>query len=136
MVKPIMKDVFFLQQKSEPATKADEQVVQDLLDTLKANEAGCVGMAANMIGVKKRIIVVNVGFMNIPMINPMIVKKSGAYETEEGCLSLVGVRKTTRYREIEVEFWDVSWKKQRQKYSGWIAQIIQHECDHLDGIII
>lgn len=136
MVKPIMKDVFFLQQKSEPATKADEQVVQDLLDTLKANEAGCVGMAANMIGVKKRIIVVNVGFMNIPMINPMIVKKSGAYETEEGCLSLVGVKKTTRYREIEVEFWDASWKKQRQKYSGWIAQIIQHECDHLDGIII
>ena len=136
MVKPIMKDVFFLQQKSEPATKADEQVVQDLLDTLKANEAGCVGMAANMIGVKKRIIVVNVGFMNIPMINPMIVEKSGAYETEEGCLSLVGVRKTTRYREIEVEFWDASWKKQRQKYSGWIAQIIQHECDHLDGIII
>ena len=131
-----MKDVFFLQQKSEPATKADEQVVQDLLDTLKANEAGCVGMAANMIGVKKRIIVVNVGFMNIPMINPMIVEKSGAYETEEGCLSLVGVRKTTRYREIEVEFWDASWKKQRQKYSGWIAQIIQHECDHLDGIII
>lgn len=136
MIKPIMKDVFFLQQKSEPATKADEQVVQDLLDTLKANEAGCVGMAANMIGVKKRIIVVNVGFMNIPMINPMIVKKSGAYEAEEGCLSLVGVRKTTRYREIEVEFWDASWKKQRQKYSGWIAQIIQHECDHLDGIII
>lgn len=136
MVKPIVKDVFFLQQKSELATKADEQVVQDLLDTLKANEAGCVGMAANMIGVKKRIIVVNVGFMNIPMINPMIVKKSGAYETEEGCLSLVGVRKTTRYREIEVEFWDASWKKQRQKYSGWIAQIIQHECDHLDGIII
>ena len=136
MVKPIMKYVFFLQQKSEPATKADKQVVQDLLDTLKANEAGCVGMAANMIGVKKRIIVVNVGFMNIPMINPMIVKKSGAYETEEGCLSLVGVRKTTRYREIEVEFWDASWKKQRQKYSGWIAQIIQHECDHLDGIII
>ena len=136
MVKPIMKDVSFLQQKSEPTTKADEQVVQDLLDTLKANEAGCVGMAANMIGVKKRIIVVNVGFMNIPMINPMIVKKSGAYETEEGCLSLVGVRKTTRYREIEVEFWDASWKKQRQKYSGWIAQIIQHECDHLDGIII
>ena len=136
MVKPIMKDVSFLQQKSEPTTKADEQVVQDLLDTLKANEAGCVGMAANMIGVKKRIIVVNVRFMNIPMINPMIVKKSGAYETEEGCLSLVGVRKTTRYREIEVEFWDASWKKQRQKYSGWIAQIIQHECDHLDGIII
>lgn len=136
MVKPIMKDVFFLNQKSEPATKADHQVIQDLLDTLKANEAGCVGMAANMIGVRKRIIVVNMGFMNVPMINPVITKKTGAYETEEGCLSLEGVRSTTRYREIEVEFFDAGWKKQKQKYSGWIAQIIQHECDHLEGIII
>lgn len=136
MVRPIMKDVFFLSQKSESATKADDAVVQDLLDTLKANEAGCVGMAANMIGVKKRIIVVNIGFMNLPMLNPVITKKSGAYETEEGCLSLTGVRKTTRYQEIEVEYFDRNWKKQRQKYSGWIAQIIQHECDHLEGIII
>lgn len=136
MVKPIMKDIFFLGQKSEPATKDDQQVVQDLLDTLKANEAGCVGMAANMIGVKKRIIVVNMGVMNIAMINPVIVRKSGAYETEEGCLSLTGVRKTTRYQDIEVEFQDSNWKKQRQKYSGWIAQIIQHECDHLEGVII
>lgn len=136
MVKPIMKDVFFLNQKSEPATRKDMQVVQDLLDTLKANEAGCVGMAANMIGIKKRIIAVNMGFVNVPMINPEIVKKSGAYETEEGCLSLTGVRKTTRYQEIEVEFYDTGWKKQRQKYSGWTAQIIQHECDHLEGIII
>ena len=136
MVKPIMKDVFFLSQKSELATKEDMQVVQDLLDTLKANEAACVGMAANMIGVRKRIIVVNMGFVNIPMINPVITKKSGAYETEESCLSLTGVRKTTRYEEIEVEFFDAGWKKQTQKYSGWIAQIIQHECDHLEGIII
>ena len=136
MVKPIMKDVFFLSQKSEPATKEDMQVVQDLLDTLKANEAACVGMAANMIGVRKRIIVVNMGFVNIPMINPVITKKSGAYETEESCLSLTGVRTTTRYEEIEVEFFDAGWKKQTQKYSGWIAQIIQHECDHLEGIII
>lgn len=136
MVKPIMKDIFFLGQKSEPATKDDQQVVQDLLDTLKANEAGCVGMAANMIGVKKRIIAVNMGVINIAMINPIIVRKSGAYETEEGCLSLTGVRKTTRYQDIEVEFQDSNWKKQRQKYSGWIAQIIQHECDHLEGIII
>ena len=136
MVKPIMKDVFFLNQKSEPATKADQQVVQDLLDTLKANEKGCVGMAANMIGVKKRIIAVNMGFLNIPMINPVIVKKTGVYETEEGCLSLTGVRKTTRYQEIEAEFYDANWKKQKQKYSGWNAQIIQHECDHLEGIII
>lgn len=136
MVKPIMKDIFFLNQKSEPATKADMQVVQDLLDTLKANEAGCVGLAANMIGVKKRIIAVSMGFVNVAMLNPVITKKSGAYETEEGCLSLTGVRKTTRYQEIEVEYFDQSWKKHKQKYTGWIAQIIQHECDHLEGIII
>jgi len=136
MVQPIMKDVFFLAQKSEPATQEDNQVVTDLLDTLKANRAGCVGMAANMIGVKKRIIAVNMGMMDVAMINPMIVKKSGAYQTEEGCLSLTGVRETTRYQNIEVEFYDTNWKKQRQKFSGWIAQIIQHECDHLEGIII
>lgn len=136
MVKPIVKDILFLQQKSEPATKADKQVVQDLLDTLKANEAGCVGMAANMIGVKKRIIVVNMGIINVPMINPVILKKTGPYETEEGCLSLAGMRKTIRYQEIEVEFWDANWEKQRKTYSGWIAQIIQHECDHFEGIII
>ena len=136
MVRPIMKDIFFLNQKSEPATKADMQVVVDLLDTLKANEAACVGMAANMIGVKKRIIAVNMGVMNVPMINPVIVKKSGAYETEEGCLSLTGSRPATRYQEIEVEYLDAGWNRKRQKFSGWIAQIIQHECDHLEGIII
>ncbi len=136
MIKPIMKDIFFLNQPSEPATKADLQIAQDLLDTLKANEAGCVGMAANMIGIRKRIIAVNMGIMNVAMFNPVIVKKSGAYETEEGCLSLIGVRKTTRYTDIEVEFYDMSWNKHVQKYSGWIAQIIQHECDHLEGIII
>jgi len=136
MIKPICKDVLLLGQKSEPATKEDMQVVRDLLDTLKANETRCVGMAANMIGVKKRIIVVNAGFMNVAMINPVIVKKTGAYETEEGCLSLIGVRKTTRYETIEVEYTNMNWMKQRQRYSGWIAQIIQHECDHLEGIII
>lgn len=136
MVRPVMKDIFFLNQKSEPATKADKQVAEDLLDTLKANEAGCVGMAANMIGVKKRIIVVSMGFAYITMINPVIVKKFGAYETEEGCLSLVGVRRTTRYKDIEVDFQDMNFKKQHQKYSGWIAQIIQHEIDHCEGIVI
>lgn len=136
MVRPICKDVLLLSQKADPATEADMQVAQDLLDTLKANEAGCVGMAANMIGVKKSIIAVNMGFMNVAMINPVIKKKSGAYGTEEGCLSLIGVRKTTRYREIEVEYLDMNWKKQRSKYTGWIAQIIQHECDHLNGVII
>ena len=136
MVKPIMRDVFFLNQKSEPAMKEDIQTAVDLLDTLKAHEDGCVGMAANMIGVKKCIIAVNMGFLNVEMLNPKIVKKSGKYETEEGCLSLEGVRKCTRYQEIEVEYEDMNFKKQRQKYSGWTAQIIQHECDHLEGIII
>lgn len=136
MIRSVMKDVIFLNQKSEPATEADKQVVQDLLDTLKANEAGCVGMAANMIGVRKRVIAVSMGFANIAMINPVIVKKSGAYETEEGCLSLTGVRKATRYKDIEVEFQDINFNKQCQKFSGWIAQIIQHEIDHCDGIVI
>jgi len=136
MIREVCRDVLFLSQKSEPATKDDMQVVQDLLDTLKANEAGCVGMAANMIGVKKRIIAVNMGFLNVAMLNPVIVKRIGAYETEEGCLSLTGVRKTTRYQEIEVEYYDVNWKRQRGKFTGWTAQIIQHECDHLEGIII
>ncbi len=136
MIRPICRDVLFLSQKSEPAAEADKNVIQDLLDTLKANEAGCVGLAANMIGVKKRIIVVSMGFGNVAMINPLIVKRSGPFETEEGCLSLIGTRKTTRYTDIEVEFQDSDWKKQKQKYSGWIAQIIQHEIDHCDGIII
>ena len=136
MIKPIVKDVFFLGQKSAEATKEDLPVGQDLQDTLNANRERCVGMAANMIGVKKRIIIVNIGFMNVVMYNPVILKKDTPYETEEGCLSLEGVRKTTRYQNIEVEYQDVSWKKQRQKFSGWTAQIIQHEVDHLSGIII
>ena len=131
-----MHDVLFLGQKSEPATQADKQVAIDLLDTLKAHEEGCVGMAANMIGVRKRIIAVNMGFMNVAMFNPKIVKRNGKYETEEGCLSLDGVRKCVRYQEIEVEYEEINFKRQRQKYSGWTAQIIQHECDHLNGIII
>lgn len=136
MVKPIMKDVLFLKQRSEPATKDDMSVVTDLLDTLKAHEDGCVGMAANMIGINKRIIAVNMGFMNIAMLNPVIVKKANPYQTQEGCLSLIGIRDTTRYQDIEVEYFDINWNKQKQKFTGWIAQIIQHECDHLEGIII
>ena len=136
MIKDIMKDPLFLAQKSTDATKADQQVVVDLLDTLRANLNHCVGMAANMIGVNKAIIAVNMGFMNVAMFNPKIVKRNGKYETEEGCLSLDGVRKCVRYQEIEVEYEDINFKRQRQKYSGWTAQIIQHECDHLNGIII
>ena len=136
MVKPIMRALFFLRQKAEKATKGDFPVAIDLLDTLKAHEDGCVGMAANMIGVNKAIIAVNMGFMNVAMFNPRIVKKSGSYRTEEGCLSLIGVRPCTRYQEIELEYQDMNWKKQRQKYTGWIAQIIQHEIDHCNGIVI
>ena len=116
MIRPIMRDCLFLKKKAVPATKNDMQAVQDLLDTLKANEADCVGMAANMIGVNKRIIAVNMGFVNIAMLNPMIVSKKEPYEAEEGCLSLKGVRKTTRYQEIEVEYEDIHFKKQHQKY--------------------
>jgi len=136
MIKPIVTDVFFLGQKSEQAVKQDLPVGQDLQDTLQANRERCVGMAANMIGVKKRIIIVNMGLMNLVMFNPVLIRKDTPYETEEGCLSLPGVRKTTRYRNIEVEYLDASWKKHRQKYSGWTAQIIQHELDHLEGRII
>ena len=136
MIRPIMKDVLFLKQKADIATKEDLQIVIDLLDTLKANEEHCVGMAANMIGVAKRIIAVNVGFMNIAMINPYIVRKANPFKTEEGCLSLLGVRKTTRYENIDVEYLDINFRKQKQKFTGWTAQIIQHEVDHCDGIII
>ena len=136
MIKPIVKDVFFLSQKSDPATKQDLSVGQDLLDTLRANQDHCVGMAGNMIGVRKRIIIVNMGILNVVMYNPVIMKKDSPYETEEGCLSLTGVRKTTRYQNIELEYFDSSWKKHRQSFSGWTAQIIQHECDHLEGRII
>ena len=136
MIKPIVRDIFFLGQKSEAATKQDLFVGQDLQDTLTANRDRCVGMAANMIGVRKRIIIVNIGFMNLVMYNPVILKKDTPYETEEGCLSLDGVRKTTRYQNIEVEYLDSSWKKHRDQFSGWTAQIIQHECAHLEGVII
>lgn len=136
MVKSIVKDVFFLGQKSEPATKADLQVGRDLQDTLKANHDRCVGMAANMIGVKKNIIIINIGIIDVVMFNPVIISKSGLYEAEEGCLSLDGVRKTERYKEIEVEYFDFNWKRQKMKLKDWPAQIAQHEIDHLSGKII
>ena len=136
MIKQIVRDVLFLGQKSSPATKSDLPVGIDLQDTLRANRAGCVGLAANMIGVKKNIIIVNMGFIDVVMFNPIITKKDTPYETEEGCLSLDGVRKTTRYENIVVEYYDMQWKKQTLKLSGWTAQICQHECDHLNGIII
>lgn len=136
MVRKIMRDPLFLAQKSVDATEADKQVVEDLLDTLRANLERCVGMAANMIGVKKNIIVVAAGPFQIAMINPIITKKTGVYTTEEGCLSLEGVRPCTRYQEIEVDYLDRNFKKQHGKFSGWTAQIIQHEIDHCNGILI
>lgn len=136
MIKPIIHDPLFLSQKSEPATEADLPVVQDLLDTLQANQDRCVGMAANMIGIKKNIIVVAVGPFMLAMINAKITKKKGAFTTEEGCLSLEGVRPCTRYKEIEVDYLDRNFKPQHGKYTGWTAQIIQHELDHVSGIVI
>lgn len=136
MIKQIVRDTFFLSQPSIPATKNDTQVGIDLQDTLLANKDRCVGMAANMIGIKKNIIIVNMGILNVVMYNPIIIEKSGPYETEEGCLSLDGVRKTTRYQNITVEYFDSNWVKHTQKLSGWTAQIVQHEVDHLSGKII
>ena len=136
MIKPIIKDVLFLGEKSTMATKDDIQVVNDLIDTLRANLDGCVGMAANMIGVKKNIIVFAMGEMIVPMINPVIIKKENSYITEESCLSLEGFRQTKRYETIEVEYFDKNFKKQRNTFHGFVAQIIQHEVDHCNGIII
>jgi len=136
MIKPIVKDVLFLGQKSEEATKNDIAVIDDLIDTLRANLENCVGLAGNMIGVKKRILVFTAGKLIVPMINPVILKKDSPYETEESCLSLIGFRKTKRYETIEVEYLDRSFKKQKQVFTGFVAQIIQHEMDHFEGIII
>ena len=134
MIRTIMRDPMFLAQKSENAMEADAQVVTDLLDTLRANLDHCVGMAANMIGVRKNIIAVAAG--PFVMINPVITKKLRPYQTEEGCLSLEGVRPCTRYEEIEVDYLDSNFRKQHGKYTGWTAQIIQHEVDHCNGIVI
>ncbi|MDU2688157.1 MAG: peptide deformylase [Paeniclostridium sordellii] len=136
MIKNIVKDVSFLAQKSEIATKDDVGVVNDLIDTLNANLDNCVGMAANMIGVKKRILVFTVGSIIVPMINPVILKKEKPYEAEESCLSLIGFRKTIRYENIEVEYLDINFKKHKQAFTGFTAQIIQHEVDHFEGIVI
>lgn len=136
MIRPIVKDVLFLGQKSEEATKEDIRVIDDLVDTLRANIDDCVGMAANMIGVKKRIIVFCAGDIIVPMVNPVTIKKQNSYETEECCLSLTGFRKTERYETIEVEYLDKSFNKQKQTFSGFVAQIIQHEIDHCNGVII
>jgi len=136
VVRKIIKDVLIFR-RAEEAGRDDIQTARDLADTLGANRDICVGMAANMIGVNKRIIAFTVGPMVVTMINPRITKRlGGSYVTEEGCLSLDGVRKTTRYNRIEVEYLDMSFERHRQEYAGFIAQIIQHEIDHCDGKVI
>ena len=136
MIRPIIRDTFFLGQRSEDAVKEDIPIGQDLQDTLTAHRDRCVGMAANMIGIRKKIIIVSMGIAAIVMYNPRIIRKDMPYDAEEGCLSLTGTRKTVRYLNIEVEYLDGSWKKHRQTFTGQIAQIIQHEVDHLSGVII
>ncbi|AIQ28505.1 peptide deformylase [Paenibacillus sp. FSL P4-0081] len=136
MIRPICKDMMILSQRSTPATKEDLPVLDDLLDTLRANADRCVGMAADMIGVNKRIIAFSIGPVNVPMINPVITGRNSPYEAEEGCLSHDGVRRTMRYDSIEVEFLDRNFKPQKQTFTGFAAQIIQHEIDHCDGIVI
>ena len=136
MIRSINRDVLSLGLPSEKACPEDVGVIADLKDTLAAHSQECVGMAANMIGVRKRIIIVHVGISDMIMVNPEIVGKSKPFDTEEGCLSLDGVRKVKRYRDIVVEFEDESFKKQRRKFTGFTAQIIQHEIDHCCGIII
>ena len=136
MERPIMKDPIFLAQKSAPATAEDLGVAQDLLDTLTAHRDGCVGMAANMIGAAKRIIVFDNEGAYMTMFNPEIVKASDRYDAEEGCLSLTGTRKAKRYRSIKVRWQNEAMQTRLKTFTGWTAQIIQHEIDHCNGILI
>ena len=137
MIRPIMRQRFFLRQPSTEATAADLQIAQDLADTLEANRATCVGMAANMIGRRKSIIAVVDDADNIlVMLNPRITEAKGAYQTEEGCLSLEGVRQTLRYRRIVVAYDDLQLQPHTDSYAGRVAQAIQHEIDHCNGIVI
>ena len=136
MVREIIRDETFLSQKAEPATLEDLPVAQDLLDTLTAHKDGCVGMAANMIGVCKRIIVFDNEGKYTVMFNPEIIKKSGSYEAEEGCLSLSGTRKAKRWQSIKVQYQNEQFQIRFKTFTGWTAQIIQHEIDHCEGVLI
>lgn len=131
-----MKDVLFLSQKARPATRDDLMIAADLLETLKAHKDGCVGMAANMIGVNKSIIAFENDGEYMVMFNPEIVKSSAPYETEESCLSIPGVRKTKRWKSIKVQYQNESFQTRLKTFTGWTAQIIQHEIDHCNGVII
>lgn len=136
MIRPIMKSTLILSRPSAPATAQDASVAQDLLDTFAANRRGCAGMAANMIGILKRIIVIDCEGEALLMYNPVIESSSNPYETEEGCLSLEGLRPATRYRNITVLYEDENFSPRKRSFSGYTAQIIQHEIDHCDGVVI
>ncbi|MCP9017813.1 peptide deformylase [Streptococcus sp. CF8-6] len=136
MEKKIVRDVLFLSQVSKAASQEDLYLAKDLKDTLLANRETCVGLAANMIGVQKRVIIFNLGLVPIVMFNPVLLSYKGPYETEEGCLSLTGVRPTTRYETITVSYRDSKWQEQTIMLTGFPAQICQHELDHLEGRII
>lgn len=136
MVREICREQSFLAQKAEPATPADLPVAADLLETLEHHKDGCLGMAANMIGVNKRIIAFDNDGHYMVMFNPEILRKSGPYETEEGCLSLTGVRPTKRWKTIKVQWQNENFQSRVKNFSGWTAQIIQHEIDHCEGILI
>ena len=135
MIKKIVRDQMFLSLKATLATRKDLDVANDLSDTINVHD-NCIGMAANMIGINKRIIIIKLGMMKMIMFNPVLINKAYPYETYEGCLSLDGVRKTVRYKNIEVEYYDAKWHKHKIKLSGLSAQICLHEMDHLEGIII
>ena len=136
MVREIMRDERFLSQTAELATPEDLPVAQDLLDTLTAHRDGCVGMAANMIGVCKRIIVFDNEGKSMVMFNPEIIKKSGPYEAEESCLSLTGTRRTKRWQSVKVQYQNEKFQTRFKTFTGWTAQIIQHEIDHCEGVLI
>ena len=137
MIKELIHDPIFLAQKSVPATRDDLQIAQDLLDTLEFHRHTCVGMAANMIGKAVRIIVFDNGGKPMVMLNSQIIKQNGEYETEEGCLSLLGgPRKTKRYQKIKVQYQTLDFQTRLKTFEGWTAQIIQHEVDHCNGILI
>lgn len=136
MIREICKDETFLAQKAEPATLEDSQTAADLLETLQHHKEGCVGMAANMIGVNKRIIAFDNKGSYMVMFNPEILKKSDPYRTEEGCLSLTGLRPVKRWKSIKVRWQNEQFQERIKTFTGWTAQIIQHEIDHCEGIII
>ena len=136
MIQPIVAAICFLQQKSQEASPDDLSIGKDLQDTLLAHQDACVGLAANMIGVQKRIIIVSLGFGHLVMYNPVLISKAKPYQTTESCLSLVGSRPTTRYEEIVIRYRNQDWREVTMPFTGFTAQIIQHELDHLEGVII